>query len=92
MGVFEKKNFANGTDAILKILINLKNSNPELITIACGGETVSAIENFDKFSTCVEVTEKEKKIKQKIEKVEENFSINFSYISSGFFFFLTVFI
>ena len=48
MGVFEKKDFENGTKEIAKLLSELKDEN--IITIVGGGDSASAIR---KFSTCL---------------------------------------
>ena len=51
MGVFEKKDFENGTKEIAKLLSELKDEN--IITIVGGGDSASAIK---KFSTIENIT------------------------------------
>ncbi|MFL3026861.1 MAG: phosphoglycerate kinase [Candidatus Neomarinimicrobiota bacterium] len=51
MGVFEKKDFENGTKEIAKLLSELKDEN--IITIVGGGDSASAIR---KFSTIENIT------------------------------------
>jgi len=49
-GYFENPNFQNGTKQILEI-ISQKTSNDNIFSVAGGGETVAAINKFDKFDS-----------------------------------------
>jgi len=49
-GYFENPNFQNGTKQIIEI-ISQKNLNNNIFSVAGGGETVAAINKFDKFDS-----------------------------------------